>query len=502
MAPDVTADAPADRLVRRHARVRPALGRRPPRGAAVCRSRRLRLPAVPRTVVVLVDGLGHDLLRQRSGHAPFLRSHLPTAHRVPCGFPSTTATSMGTFGTGLPPGSHGLVGMQVLDPATDRLLNELSWEDGPDPRAWQPNETVFEAAENDGVSVTMVGPHYFDGSGLTTAALRGGRFRAARSLEDRVDAAVAAVRATPRSLVYLYWGEVDKVGHVHGCQSWQWGDEVESVDAALRQLAARVPDDTSIVVTADHGMVDVPFHDRIDLVHEPALMAGVRHLGGEPRNLQLYTEPGATADVEAAWASRLGLGARSSAARGSSTRAGSVRCGPRSRAGSGTSSSSCAVPSPSSTPDSCGPRSSRCSACTGRPAMRNSPCRWSWCRPAAAPRVVPRRGGTTTTGTASSASLVDPCRPSSATTSGHSSSPKWTTAREPRMTTRDPIRPSTSGPRGPSQPSSTTLSAAEDPGPKSRGGTPHAGLDVRGRALLGVEAAGSAARRRGDARRP
>jgi hypothetical protein len=268
------------------------------------------LPAVPRTVVVLVDGLGHDLLRQRSGHAPFLRSLHGTAHRVPRGFPTPTATSMGTFGTGLPPGSHGLVGMQVLDPATDRLLNELSWEDGPDPRAWQPHATVFEAAENAGVTVTMVGPHYFDGSGLTTAALRGGGFRAARSLEERVDAAVAAVRATPRSLVYLYWGEVDKVGHVHGCQSWQWGDEVESVDAALRQLAARVPDDTSIVVTADHGMVDVPFHDRIDLVNEPDLMAGVRHLGGEPRNLQLYAEPGAASDVEAAWTARLGDRAR------------------------------------------------------------------------------------------------------------------------------------------------------------------------------------------------
>jgi hypothetical protein len=268
------------------------------------------LPTVRRTVVVLVDGLGHDLLRQRSGHAPFLRGHLETAHRVPCGFPTTTATSMGTFGTGLPPGSHGLVGMQVLDPDTDRLLNELSWEDGPDPRAWQPHETVFEAAENAGVSVTMVGPHYFEGSGLTTAALRGGRFRAGRTLEDRVTAAVSAVRAAPRSLVYLYWGEVDKIGHVHGCQSWQWGDEVESVDAALRSLAARVPDDTSIVVTADHGMVDVPFSDRLDLVHEPDLMAGVRHLGGEPRNLQLYAEAGATTDVTAAWTSRLGDRAR------------------------------------------------------------------------------------------------------------------------------------------------------------------------------------------------
>ncbi|MFM6852022.1 MAG: alkaline phosphatase family protein [Terrabacter sp.] len=264
------------------------------------------LPDAPRTVVVLVDGLGHDLLRQRSGHAPFLRSLLGSAHRVPCGFPTTTATSMGTFGTGLPPGSHGLVGMQVLDPDTDKLLNELSWEDGPDPLAWQPYETVFEAAENAGISVTMVGPYYFNGSGLTRATLRGGQFRAARTLDERVEAAVAAVRAAPRSLVYLYWGEVDKVGHVHGCQSWQWGDEVEAVDGALRRLAARVPDDTSVVVTADHGMVDIPFHDRIDLVDEPGLMAGVRHLGGEPRNLQLYAEPGATDDVRQAWTERLG----------------------------------------------------------------------------------------------------------------------------------------------------------------------------------------------------
>ena len=57
------------------------------------------LPAVPRTVVVLVDGLGHDLLLQRSGHAPFLRSHLATARRIPWdrlapirGEPSTPAT--------------------------------------------------------------------------------------------------------------------------------------------------------------------------------------------------------------------------------------------------------------------------------------------------------------------------------------------------------------------------------------------------------------------------
>ncbi|MEO3939147.1 alkaline phosphatase family protein [Dermatophilaceae bacterium Soc4.6] len=258
-----------------------------------------------RAVVVLVDGLGLELLLRRGGHAPFLRSHLPRAARLDCGFPSTTATSMGSFGTGLPPGAHGLVGYEVMMPGQDRLLNELSWEDGPDPFAWQPARTVFEQVQSHGVEVTRVGPGFFDGSGLTNAALRGGRFTAARGLSDRVDAAVAAVRASPRTLVYLYWGELDKVGHVHGCESRQWGDELETVDAGLRDLALRVPDDTAVYVTADHGMVDVPHDLRIDLAHDAELHRGIRHVGGEPRSPQLHCEAGATPDVLATWRERL-----------------------------------------------------------------------------------------------------------------------------------------------------------------------------------------------------
>jgi hypothetical protein len=263
------------------------------------------LPA-RRTVVVLIDGLGYDLLRQRSGHAPFLRGLLPAAYRLSAGFPSTTATSMGTFGTGLPPGSHGLVGYEVLVPGEDRLLNELSWDNGPDPRLWQPSQTVFERAVADGVAVTRIGPGFFDGSGLTNAALRGGGFTAARSLEARVDSALAAVRASKRALVYVYWGDLDKVGHVHGCQSWEWGDELELIDRSLARLVAGVPSDTSVHITADHGMVDAPHALRIDLAHDAELAADIRHVGGESRALQLYCEPGAADDVLATWRERVG----------------------------------------------------------------------------------------------------------------------------------------------------------------------------------------------------
>lgn len=266
----------------------------------------LGLGPARRAVVVLVDGMGYELLRRRGGHAPFLRSHLPDALCLDVGFPSTTATSMATFGTGLPSGTHGLVGYEVLDPDVDRVFNELSWEHGPDPYAWQPFPTVFQNVTADGIEVTRVGPGFFDGSGLTNAALRGGAFRAADSLADRIDVAVDAVRASPRALVYLYWGDLDKVGHVYGAGSWEWGDELESIDRSLAALADRVPPDTAVHVTADHGMVDAPHSLRVDLAREPDLLTGIRHLGGEPRSMQLYAQPDAAADVLDAWRERLG----------------------------------------------------------------------------------------------------------------------------------------------------------------------------------------------------
>nr|WP_306238399.1 MULTISPECIES: nucleotide pyrophosphatase/phosphodiesterase family protein [unclassified Ornithinimicrobium] len=264
------------------------------------------LPPAQRAVVVLIDGLGAEQLRRRSGHAPFLRSLDSPAPALTCGFPATTATSLSSLGTGLPPGAHGVVGWQALMPEHDRLLNHLSWDDGPDPETWQPHRTIFQVLEAAGVAVTRIGPGYFDGSGMTRAAQRGGAFAAARTLDARVDAAVTALAATPRSFVYLYWGDVDKIGHTFGPGSWQWGEEVERTDAALADLAARLPAGTSLTITADHGMVDAPESARRDLAWEDDLARGIRHLGGDPRVPQPHCEPGAAADVLAAWTELLG----------------------------------------------------------------------------------------------------------------------------------------------------------------------------------------------------
>jgi hypothetical protein len=267
----------------------------------------IRLEPAPRAVVALVDGLGAEQLARHRGHAPFLRALTSPVPVVHSGFPSTTATSLASFGTGLSCGEHGLVGTMALAPEGGRLFSHLSWEGGPDPTAYQPAPTLLTRAEAAGVRVTTVSRRQFARSGLTTAALAGGAFRPAESAQERVTATVAAVREGPDpSLTYVYLDEVDKAGHVHGPGSWQWGEAVENADRTLRDLADRLPHGTSLVVTADHGMVAAPVTDRYDMAEVGALREDVRMLGGEPRAGQVFCRPGAATDVEQRWREVLG----------------------------------------------------------------------------------------------------------------------------------------------------------------------------------------------------
>ncbi|MDI3213337.1 nucleotide pyrophosphatase/phosphodiesterase family protein [Arthrobacter sp. AL12] len=276
---------------------------------------RLNLPAAKRICVVLADGLGRNLLKQKSAHTPFLRAVMQSGQgQVPVSldsaFPSTTAASLASFGTGLAAGQHGMVGYDVLDPDQDRVVNMLGgWDAGVDPERWQPFPTVFQrAAEH--VEVTTVSLPQFSDSAMTRAALRGGSYVTATTSHARTAAAAETMAGSGRSLMYFYVNELDKAGHRHGCQSPQWEHQLEELDATVKRLSATLPAGTTILLTADHGMLDVPESQRIDYAADPALVAGVRHTAGEPRMVHLYLEESdgdsGRARVLEAWRARFG----------------------------------------------------------------------------------------------------------------------------------------------------------------------------------------------------
>jgi hypothetical protein len=261
----------------------------------------LDLPPASRACLLIVDGLGWELLRDHPAAAPFLSELARNGRPLTAGFPATTVTSLGSLGTGRPPGQHGMLGYQVAVPGQGKLLNALRWDRRVDPVAWQPGSTIFERAVAAGVAAFRVAPGAFRGTGLCVAAMRGADYRVADSLGALVAQSAAAIKESDRALVMTYYGKLDSTGHSCGSTSDAWRYQLGHVDKLAEQLASALPQGTVLHVTADHGMVDVSPQDRIDVDELPELRAGVALLGGEPRARHIYAEPGAAPDVLAAW---------------------------------------------------------------------------------------------------------------------------------------------------------------------------------------------------------
>jgi type I phosphodiesterase/nucleotide pyrophosphatase len=266
----------------------------------------LQLPAARRVCLLVIDGLGWELLREHPAAAPFLSELATTGRPLTAGFPATTVTSLGSLGTGRPPGQHGMLGYQVAVPGEGRLLNALRWDQRVDARRWQPESTIFERATAAGIRAYRVAHGSLRKTGLSTAIMRGADYRSADTLGALVGQAAAALSGPAPALEMVYHGELDSTGHVFGCTSDAWRFHLGHVDKLAEQLAAALPAGAVLHVTADHGMVDVAAECRIDADALPELRQGVALLGGEPRARHVYAEPGAAADVLAAWRETLG----------------------------------------------------------------------------------------------------------------------------------------------------------------------------------------------------
>ena len=265
----------------------------------------LGLPVGQRFVVMVLDGLGLHLLRENATSAPFLSS-LPGIDDVVCGVPSTTATSLTSLGTGLRAGEHGMVGDTCRVPATGERLNSLTWDQPVDPIQWQPHRTVLELLQDAGVAASAVNDAKFASSGLTLCSQRGVPFHGVTSTWERLDVVVEVVESAPRGVVYAYESRLDHTGHAKGSTSQDWREALAAVDTEVAAMRAALPSDTVLLVTADHGMIDLPQENRFDLDAQPGLRDDVVMVAGEARFRHLYTRSGTENAVAARWREELG----------------------------------------------------------------------------------------------------------------------------------------------------------------------------------------------------
>jgi predicted AlkP superfamily pyrophosphatase or phosphodiesterase len=258
-------------------------------GAISGKHNRLALPSVKSACVIMVDGLGSVNLRNRAGHAPRLLAALERDGSIQVGFPSTTATSLSSFSTGDRAGKHGMVGYQIYDRSASEQVNLLTGiSSRADAAKWQKSKTVSELAKEQSIDCFFVGAAEYENSGFTMATMPAAKYQPGKSIQDRFDAALNILQTKKRSLVYLYIPELDMKAHQFGAKSGEWVEKLEELESELAKFRAKLPESVGVLLTADHGIIDVDHsnHIYLDEFELPELLA----VGGDPRVLYLYFE--------------------------------------------------------------------------------------------------------------------------------------------------------------------------------------------------------------------
>lgn len=254
-------------------------------------------------VLLVVDGLGWAQLRDRATLAPTLSSAAGIDRAITSVAPTTTAAALTSITTGRPPAEHGILGYRLAD--GDRILNMLRWTLGADRDArrtvpvaeFQPI-TPFPGARG---PVPVVSKVDFGGTGFTAAHLGDSPL-----FDYRVPSSLALEVARRLQdgapFVYAYYDGIDKVAHAHGLGD-HYDVELVAVDRIVADVAAALPPGAVLVVTADHGQIDVG--NRVEMLGREA-MAMVRFLSGEGRFRWVHARPGAADDLADLLAARYG----------------------------------------------------------------------------------------------------------------------------------------------------------------------------------------------------
>ncbi len=260
-----------------------------------------------RECLILIDGMGQDAVNKYGDQFPIFEE-LKNVRTIYTNFPSTTATSLSTLGTGVLPGVHGMLGYTVRVPRSDnRLLNALKWDERVDPVMWQKVPTLFERAVLAGVSVTHVAAKRYEGSGFTQAALRGAKYVGANGIDEMATAVSSALVPQP-SFVYTYLNTLDSAGHSDGVGSDKWLTALAQISEFITKVKESVPTGTRIWITSDHGMVNST--KQIILGQDNDLLENVLLIGGEPRARHIYINEGAQEETVAKWRQFLGNSAK------------------------------------------------------------------------------------------------------------------------------------------------------------------------------------------------
>ena len=242
------------------------------------------IPPARNYLLVVIDGLGAGQLSHPKAQA--LRDSHRASLEAP--FPTTTSVSLSSICTGITPLQHGAIGYRQWFPDLGKVVSLLRWTDlhgkrvNYDTASFLPAPNLWERLAARRTGGVIVQPAAFFNTPLSRMLYRGAQMRGYSSPLE-VDPAYLVNRSR-RTLAMIYHHAVDVAAHERGQQSERYAQAISGAARLWERLADRLPPDTAMIGTSDHGHCDLPPEGKIRLDRRDT--AGLRWWG-DSRSLML-----------------------------------------------------------------------------------------------------------------------------------------------------------------------------------------------------------------------
>ncbi len=263
-------------------------------------------------ILLILDGIGYEYLKER-GKDTVLFDNLEG--KITSVFPSSTASAIPTFYTGLAPQQHAVTGwytfLKELGVVTTILPFEPRFGDRPLERSGVDISSILSSRSvmNDiDRKITDVSLEKLKDSAFNSFYAGSAERKGYSSLAEMFSLLERLVKSgDEKRYIKAYWNGFDSAAHEEGVNSISTSKELLDICLHLRDFVEEIKDtDTTIIVTSDHGFIDTEREKSIRLEDHPKLQDCLAlPLCGDYRTVFCYVRPSRTDEFERYWEENL-----------------------------------------------------------------------------------------------------------------------------------------------------------------------------------------------------
>lgn len=200
-------------------------------------------------ILMLFDGMGVDLIERTLPEDAFLRKHM--AHHLSAVFPSTTTCATTAIECGQMPCEHAWLGWTLRFEQIGKSVDVYTNQDA---------DNGTQAADY------YVGERFIPRDFIYPHINAAGQYRATsvsafghiriKKLPELFENTLALAMDDQNRYIYTYWHEPDSTMHRHGCYHPKSIAQLVDINDRVEKLAQQLPEDSLLLLTADHGLID------------------------------------------------------------------------------------------------------------------------------------------------------------------------------------------------------------------------------------------------------